>query len=60
MNEMADGPSVTGLVMVSTLCWNAGVGATNAVDNVIAVVALAMFFAAARVTPTLRLAAFKP
>jgi hypothetical protein len=60
MNEMADGPSVTGLAMVSTLCWNAGVGATNAVDNVIAVVALAMFFAAARVTPTLRLAAFKP
>jgi hypothetical protein len=60
MNEMADGPSVTGLAMVSTLCWNAGVGATNAVDNVIAVVALAMFFAAARVTPTLRVAAFKP
>ena len=60
MNEMDDGPSVTGLSMVSTLCWNAGVGATSAVDSVIDVVALAMSFAAARPTPTLRVAAFAP
>ena len=38
--DMVDGPSVTGLLMISVLCFSAGVGAATAVDTAIAVAAM--------------------
>jgi hypothetical protein len=54
VNATDDVPDVTGFTIVSTLCLNAGVGATTAVDAVIAVAAT--FAALAIVTATVRVA----
>jgi hypothetical protein len=54
VNATDDVPDVTGFAIVSTLCLNAGVGATTAVDAVIAVAAT--FAALAIVTATVRAA----
>jgi hypothetical protein len=54
VNATDDGADVTGFAIVSTLCLNAGVGATTAVDAVIAVAAT--FAALAIVTATVRAA----
>jgi hypothetical protein len=54
--ERDDVAVVTGLSMLNTLCFNAGVGATTAVDVVIAVAAT--LSAVANVTATVRVARF--
>jgi hypothetical protein len=54
VNEICVVPDVTGFAIVNALCLNAGVGATTAVDAVIAVAAT--FAALAIVTATVRVA----
>jgi hypothetical protein len=51
MNVSSDGAAITGFAILTVLTWNAGVGATTAVDFAIVVVA-ATSVASARLTPT--------
>ena len=54
--DIDDVAAITGLSMLNTLCFNAGVGATTSVDVVIATVATSS--AVANVTATVRVARF--